>query len=71
MTTFLALVFGGALLGVGVGYVVGALLVAWLHWSEGIYGIFAAAILGAPVGAVALPPFVWWRGQRRRRGGGR
>jgi hypothetical protein len=67
VTTFLALVFGGALLGVVAGYVVGASLVVGTQSPEGATGAFAGAILGAPVGAVALPAFVWWRGRRRRR----
>ena len=60
------MIFGGAVLGIPVGYGVACALMAMGFVEKDVYNVIAGAILGAPVGAVALPALFWWRGRRRR-----
>lgn len=70
MTAGVILIFGGAFLGMVLGWIATScvlLLMGMGHSHNDMFTVFAGAILGAPVGAVMLPLAAWWRGKRRLR----
>jgi hypothetical protein len=70
VTSGVALIFGGALLGVVGGWFGTAGFLALIgqgHSHSDMFTVFGGALLGAPAGAVLLRVVVWWRARRRAR----